>query len=87
MAITTGIAHGQSTTLEVQARPIANITTLNILDARFIHTNLGPQRLGDVVIEVDGDIYLVRFTFTEEAIDQRTVQGYTKKRNPETSER
>lgn len=87
MAITEGFAHSGSTVLSVQAKPGTGTTSVVVNDARFIHSNLGPQRLGDIVLTVDGtDVYIIRFTFTEEAIDQRTVQGHTKKYNPETAE-
>jgi len=87
MAISEGFAHSSSTVLSVQAKPGAGTTAIVVEDVRFIHSNLGPQRLGDIVITVDGtNVYIIRFTFTEEAIDQRTVQGYTKRYNPETAE-
>lgn len=86
MAVGEGFAHSASTVLDVQAKPGTGVTTILVNDVRFIHSNLGPQRLGDIVLTVDGDTYIIRFIFTEEAIDQRTVQGHTKQYNPETAE-
>lgn len=86
MAITEGFAHSSTTVLGIQGKPGTGVTDVIVNDVRFIHSNLGPQRLGDIVVTVDGNVYLIRFIFTEEAIDQRTVQGHTKRYNPETAE-
>ena len=87
MAVTERFAHLQNTALSVQGRIITGITTLVIDDVIFLHSNLGPQRAGQLFVTVDGLTYLIDFTLTEEAIDIRTVQGYTKQRNPEATGR
>jgi len=87
MAFTEAFGHHQSTALGVQVRSIANVTTVVLNDIRFLHTNVGPQRRGVVVVTIDGDQYTLDFTLTDEALDQRTIQGYTKQRVPTSTRR
>jgi hypothetical protein len=87
MALTERFSHIQNTTLGVQGRIISGITDLTINDVLFLQTNTGPKRTGEIFLTVDGDNYVISFTLAEEAIDIRTIQGYTKQRNPDATGR
>ena len=79
-------ANQQNTNLAVQAIPGTGVTAITIIDVFMFTTNLGPQRTGRILLDVDGNGYVLDFTLTEEAIDQRSVQGYAKQENPDTVE-
>lgn len=85
MAISESFTAGMGTILGVQMTPIANVTDITILDMRIIQSNAGPERQGEILFAVDGDVYTLRFTFSEETYDQRTQEGYSKKRNPKAT--
>lgn len=87
MAVPEAFTSGLGTILGVQARPVANITTIVINDMHITQTNLAPQRTGEVLLTIDSSVYIVRFQFTDESLDQRTLQGLPKKRNPNITER
>jgi hypothetical protein len=74
------------TTLNLRATPRAGITTVGIVEAYLIQSQLGSERVGRLVLDVDGDLYAIVFRFTDEALEGRTIQGFTKTRNPETKE-
>ena len=77
------VSHTGTKVLVATAIPGAGVTTVTAHDARFLHTNVGPRRQGEILLEVDSEFYLIRFTFTDEMLDARTVQGYIKESNPE----
>lgn len=87
---------GQGVILGVQATGSSDHVAFEDLQIRDIHlnqTNLAPKRTGAITVLIVanqglGDPSLLielqfRFDLTDEAYDQRTLQGYAKKRNPE----
>jgi hypothetical protein len=73
---------GMGTILGVQVVPIVNITTLTVVDMHINQSNSGPERHGQVLLSVDGALYRLDFQFSEETYDQRTIEGFPKRRNP-----
>lgn len=73
---------GLGTILGVQATPQENIGSLVVLDVHINQSNIAPERSGIVLLSIDGILYRVAFRFAEETLDQRTQEGYAKKRNP-----
>lgn len=85
MSLAESFTAGLGTILGVQLAPIANVTTLQIVDMHISQSNAAPERNGRLLISVDGVLYLITFSFTEETYDQRTQEGFPKKRNPKAS--
>ena len=82
MSLNERFTAGMGTILGLQAVPISGITTLDIVDMKISQNNVAPERVGTVLLSIDGVVYTVRFTLTDESFDQRTLQGATKRRNP-----
>lgn len=75
---------GQGVILGLQARLEGVFATeLVIVDIHLNQTNLSPKRTGFIILRINGRDYTWNFSLTDEAYDQRTIQGYAKKRNPE----
>jgi hypothetical protein len=75
---------GQGVILGIQARLEGVFATqLSIIDIHLDQTNLTPKRTGYVTLSVNGREFTWNFSLTDEAYDQRTIQGYAKKRNPD----
>lgn len=87
MSVAEAFGHSRTTILGIQLRAINNITTLVVRDIQFHATNLGPLKAGTLLMDIDGVTYRIHFTLSEDALDQRTLQGFTKQRNPEYSEK
>lgn len=85
MAIAESFTAGLGTILGIQLTPVQNVTTLQIIDMHIEQSNAAPERNGRILINVDGSLYEVRFSFAEETYDQRTIEGFPKKRNPKAS--
>lgn len=85
MSVAESFTAGLGTILGVQLTPVQNIATLTIVDMHIEQSNAAPERNGRVLINVDGILYEIRFSFSEETYDQRTLEGYPKKRNPKAS--
>ena len=85
MSVAESFTAGLGTILGLQLVPIQNVATVTIVDMHIEQSNAAPERNGRVLISVDGVLYEVRFTFSEETYDQRTQEGYPKKRNPKAS--
>mgnify|MGYP001297316751 CR=1 FL=1 len=82
MSLSEQFTSGQGTILGIQAGIISGITTLAIVDIHIDQSNLVPERTGSLLLDVDDVLYLLSFSFAEEAFDQRTQEGYKKIRNP-----
>lgn len=87
MAVVEAFARLYGTSVAAQFRPIAGITTLVVIDFRMTHANTGPVRIGELLLEIDGDPYTVEFKFADEALDSRTLQGHEKQKTPAARER
>lgn len=85
MAVTESFTAGMGTILGIQMVPIQNVASLLILDMHIEQSNTSPERVGTILFSVDGVVYTLRFVFTEETYDQRTQEGYPKRRNPEAT--
>jgi hypothetical protein len=82
MSISEQFTAGMGTILGIQASPQSGITDLTVVDIHINQSNLAPERTGTVLLSVDGVLYRITFRFADEAFDQRTQEGYTKRRNP-----
>ena len=85
MALAESFTAGLGTILGVQLSPVTGIASLVIVDMHISQSNVAPERNGRLLIAVDGALYEIRFSFAEETYDQRTQEGYPKKRNPKAS--
>lgn len=85
MSVAESFTAGLGTILGLQATPIQNVTTITILDMHIEQSNAAPERNGRILLSVDGVLYEIRFSFAEETYDQRTIEGFPKKRNPKAS--
>lgn len=87
MSLSEQFTAGMGTILGVQAEIQSGITDLTLIDMHIDQSNLAPERTGTVLLAVDGVVYRITFRFTEEAFDQRTQEGYTKRKNPKARAR
>jgi hypothetical protein len=79
---------GQGVILGVQALwSGAAASFLRIADITLNQTNISPKRTGVIDLRINNDFdsrkFLLYFDLTDESYDQRTLQGYAKKRNPD----
>lgn len=85
MSVAEQFTAGLGTILGIQATPIQNVTAISIVDMHIAQSNAAPERHGRILLNVDGVLYEIRFSFAEETYDQRTIEGFPKKRNPKAS--
>lgn len=83
MSVSERFTAGMGTIMGVQAVPIDNITDLVVLESTIRQGNMLPARTGSVLLAVDGVLYVLEFDFIDESFDQRTLEGYSKRRNPQ----
>lgn len=79
---------GQGVILGIQileAIPGDSDNHLEIIDIQIDQTNLSPKRTGQIIFKAMTITKpaVLKFDLTDEAYDQRTLQGYAKKRNPD----
>lgn len=82
MALVESFVSGMGTILGVQAVPIQNITDITIVEMRIVQDQSAAERKGAIRLLVDGVVYDLFFTLSEETYDNRTLEGARKRRNP-----
>lgn len=70
------------TVLGVQIRPISGVTTATVTGITMFLNNITAERNGVISFRVDGLDYEIRFEFTDETLENRTLTGALKLRNP-----
>ena len=66
MSVAEQFTAGLGTILGIQATPIQNVTTISIVDMHIAQSNAAPERHGRILLNVDGVLYEIRFSFAEE---------------------
>lgn len=71
---------GLGTTLGVQLRAIANISTIEVTGVIVQQTDIMPRRVARILFVIDGEGYQLDLHFEDETLDARDLLGKLKKK-------
>lgn len=77
---------GQGIQLGVQLRTISGITNAEITGLRVDAANIDSEHHFVLEMTIDSQDYEIDGTFTDDTLNERTLRGYKKIRNPATNQ-
>ena len=78
MAVSEVFLTGQGLVINIQYTATSGVLFLVVTEVFLHQNNLNPERSGEIILNVDGIGYRVKFTLTDDTFDKRTLVGQTK---------